>query len=142
MTYRLQVSYRLLYTFVLLFGGAIICCFVLTSLTNEVRVLLGSFVIANFVYVVRRYVLYRHRKSIILFYGQNNQWQIQTKNGAVYTAELNADSIITRYLIGLNFQLQSQKKIYSVWILPDSLGMQEFWYLRRQIMSLFSSHTQ
>jgi len=67
---------------------------------------LEVFIIVNFIYVLRRFVLYRHPLSIKRLWCENyGNWKIQCRDSHVRTAELKQSVIISHYLILLSFKV-------------------------------------
>lgn len=81
-----------------------------------IHFLAGAFLIFHCIYVMRRYVFYRHPLSIIrLWCDKENSWKMQCHDAHVQTAELIQSAIISRYLIFLAFRVPGR---FSPFVLP------------------------
>ena len=80
------------------------------------------------------YFIYNARNPIMAFCAlENNHWQLLLHNGAQLTAELLDSSVITRYVMILNFRHTHHRKKYSLCVFPDSLPSSDLRRLRSSI---------
>jgi hypothetical protein len=136
--FRLRSSYYLATLLFIIHGGAMACLYILPW-PWWTKLLLALACLMSFVILFRQHVLLNDPYAIVEFWQQNSgYWQLKNNLAQIKTAKLADNSICTRYFVLLNFNClnkQRRKQTISVVVLADSLNVQEFRQLRRQLRS-------
>lgn len=83
-----------------------------------------------------RHVFLRSKKSIIkIWWSTDDQWYLLNCAGEKLLAEIDGNSLITRFLVILIFKVQGKRRKISVRLFPDNISKDE---LRRLLVHLFS----
>jgi len=91
------------------------------SMAIWLHFLLSAFVLLHFIYVMRRYVFYRHPLSVKrLWCDEHDDWKIQYSDAHVRTAKLLQSVMVSRYLIFLAFRLPGRLLPVTVPLALDS----------------------
>lgn len=81
-------------------------------------------------FYLRKYAWLTHKKSIVrLIAKPKGGWQLFTRDGSSYIANIRGDSLLTRWLIILNLWSRPQSRV-SIVLFPDSLDNQTLRRLR------------
>lgn len=114
--------------------GAIVCVLFL-DIFLWIKLGFVAVIIINFIYTLYRNVL-QHKKSIVkVWQVTSGEWQLVTHKGELLKAHLRGDSVVTRYLIILNFSLQGTWRRKTLLLFPDMFDRQTFRRLRVQLLS-------
>ncbi|MES2998415.1 MAG: protein YgfX [Pseudomonadota bacterium] len=135
--FRLKSSYYLAIVLLIIHGGAIAClCFLPWPWWS--RLLLALACLMSFMALFRQHVLLSNPRSVIEFWQQNaGHWQLRDNLTEIKTAKLADNSICTRYFVLLKFDcLKCRPRYVSILVLADSLNVNDFRQLRRQLRSL------
>lgn len=95
--------------------------------------LIALVLFASLIYQIQKHIYYRYAKSIKGLIVNNKTWTLIQRNGNTLTGILQGDSVITRYLLILNFKVSLEKDQYakrSVVIFNDALSVPAFRQLR------------
>lgn len=88
--------------------------------------LLMLFCMLSYYYCFSRYISLTHPSVIHVIRRQiTGEWLLINKRGDVINATLEGDSVITNFLIIMNFK-RKDKKTSSVVLFPDALGQENF----------------
>ena len=105
------------------------------------HLLLSTFLILHFLYVMRRYVFYQHPLSVTrLWCDERADWKIQCRDAHVRTAKLLQSTIISRYLIFLAFRVPDHFFPITLPLALDSDNTENMRQLRRCIVSRSTHH--
>lgn len=103
----------------LTYFAALVCLF-LSGISFYISFALSLVVLAHAVYIFRRDIVLREPSSIVGVFKSAAGYRIEFFNGEVVSAVLHKDSIVTRYLIILNFKCEGKWFLKRVILLPDS----------------------
>lgn len=135
--FRLKSSYYLAILIFVIHGGALACLYVVPW-PWWTKLLLVFACLMSFIILFRQHVLLNDPNSIIEFWQQSSgNWQLKNNLAQIKTARLAGNSICTRYFVLLNFNCLNKQRPHtiSVLVLADSLNVQDFRQLRRQLRS-------
>lgn len=107
--------------------GAVVSVLVL-DMALWVKYGLVILVLINLIYVVWRYVLLQHAKSIQQIEHNNEHWVLITKSQQQLPGELCGQCLLTNFLLVLVFRLEQRKSV--VVIFKDALHREDFRKLR------------
>jgi len=97
--------------------------------------LLGAFLILHFIYIMRRYVFYRHPLSVRrLWCDHHDHWRIQYRDAHVRSAELFQSVIISRYFIFMAFRVPGHFFPVTLPLALDSESLESMRRLRRALL--------
>ena len=115
--------------------GAMLCV-LLISISLLIKIVLIFFCFISLLTIMWKYALLQHHQSIsnVLVDGYDN-WQLINKNGEKFVGELMGDSLLTNFLIILNFRSIDINKKCSVVIFKDSLSQRAFRELCRFLVT-------
>jgi len=136
-SFRLRSSYYLAILLLIVHGGAIAClCFLPWPWWT--KLILASACLLSFVKLFHQHALLSSPRSIIEFWQPNaGYWQLRDNSAEIKAAKLSDNSICTQYFVLLNFDCPKYRPRHiSVLILSDSLDVQDFRQLRRQLRGL------
>ena len=91
------------------------------------------FLITNITDYFKRHILLRHPESIIAFWRDSDGfWSLQMNNSEIKNAYLQKNTVVTHFLILLNFYTEDSNKV-SIILRPESVGAQTY---RRLLVDL------
>ncbi|MCB1827486.1 MAG: hypothetical protein KDH94_03590 [Coxiellaceae bacterium] len=100
-----RVSILLSLLFCVIYIGSFVL-FALASMSWWLHLLAGLFILLHFVYVMRRYVLYRHPLSVKrLWCDDHDNWNMQYNDAHVRHARLIHTLTLSRYFVFLSFRV-------------------------------------
>ena len=118
----------------LMHSGAMFCILFLT-MPSWIKALLLLFCIISLVYWLRQQVILKNKSSIMkLWQESDGEWKLLSCAEQTLRAQLQGDSVVTRYWVLLNFNLIEKRKRISVMLCPDALSADEFRQLRVWLM--------
>ncbi|WP_423062864.1 protein YgfX [Candidiatus Paracoxiella cheracis] len=81
-------------------------------------------------------IYHEHRDTLVAEFSQENshQWRLVLKDGVSTIAVLEDNSLVTRYLMILNFRCRETHKKYSLCLFPDSFPSKDLQRLRSNII--------
>ena len=124
--YQSRFSKYFLSILIAMNGGAVVCL-MLTTMPMWVKLLLSV--------SVAIYCFYHARNPIAEFSQENShQWRLVLKDGVSTIAVLEGNSLVTRYLMILNFRCRETHKKYSLCLFPDSFPSKDLQRLRSNII--------
>lgn len=98
--------------------------------------LVGAFMVVHFVYVMRRYVFYRHPLSVKrLWCDDHDHWKMQYRDAHVRTATLLQSVMVSRYLVFLAFRVPGRFFPVAVPLAMDSEKSESMRRLRQALVS-------
>lgn len=103
----------------LIHSGALICAWC-NSLSVILKLLFTLVIIIYFVYVLYFHVLRKLKISISEIVFENKKWYLKLVNGEILSANLLNSSIVTRYLVILNFEVSCKWRKFSLPLFLDS----------------------
>ena len=117
----------------LLHIGAMLLIFTL-PLVWWAHLLIAIVLLSSLVYYIEKHIYYKLAKAIkSLIYANNKTWQLVQRNGQIINGTLQNDSVVTRYLLILNFKTSPKNKIQlkrSVIVFNDAMSTVAFKELR------------
>ena len=125
--FRPKSSLCCLSLFIILYGGALICVLTL-SLVMWVKGLLALFILAHGVFSLC------YRRGVTSFYYDNGQWRLFDRAAGKIRLLLQPSSVVTRYVMLLNFRCQKTTLRRTILLFPDSLPSDQLRYLRSQLL--------
>lgn len=129
MELELRPSRYLMGLLLLLHVGAMTMILTL-SLQWWAIVIIAVVLMLSLIFYTEKYVRYRLKSSIRSLNSKDGvKWQLTTKAKESITATILGDSLVTHYLLILNFKANNKKR-YTVIILRDSIDKQQFRQLR------------
>ena len=133
-------SFKHFITFIHL--GAIIAVLFLT-INILIKLMIIIICLVSLCYALFKYVYLWNQSSIIKISADNDKncrenWRIKNNTGEELVATLSGDSLITGFLLILNFRVIKKNRRRSVVIFKDSVGQKTFHELCRFIFSLRS----
>jgi hypothetical protein len=87
---------------------------------------LAALLVWNLAANFRRYVLFKHPKSVVELYCHSNEWDLKLANGQHRSAELLDSTFVSTWLLVLNFRVDGEKGISSVVIAPGGTDSNSF----------------
>ncbi len=130
---RVSTLLCLFFCFIYLFSFLLI---VFLPIALWLRFLVDGFVILHFIYVMRRYVFYRHPLSVKrLWCDDQDNWNIQYRDAHVRSAELLHATIISRYFVFMSFHISSRFLPVIIPLALDSEKSENMRRLRRRLQS-------
>jgi len=117
----------------LLHMGAMLLILTL-PLTWWAYLLIAIVLLSSLIYHIEKYVYYRMAKAIKSIANiEGKIWTLTQRNGETINGILQGDSVVTRYLLILNFKIQAENKMYirrSVVVFNDTMDAPVFRRLR------------
>lgn len=106
-------------------------CVIFSDVPFWIKLPLVLFALAHAYHVLSRYALLRDAKAIVRCCVQDKtRWQLATKSGDIYKADILGDSWSSAFMVVLNFrQVHNQKRV-SVLLLKGMLAPDVFRKLR------------
>lgn len=99
-----------------------VMCLLLTTISIQWKILAILFLVTHGFIMWQRKISLRDKNAIVTInYHRDGEWQLQNRRGVYANAILCGDSVVTRWLIILNFKVVATRKIVSVIIFPDSV---------------------
>lgn len=118
LTLKFSRSWYLIYFLVFIHLGAIACLWLLP---------IAGIVVATFGITGSFFYQIRNAAAIIQLQTlSDGNWELTNRSGETIAARLLGDSLVTAYLVVLNFQSLSQKQRLSIVIFPDRLNPTDF----------------
>lgn len=109
--------------------AALLCIFAL-PLKWWAYLLIATILAISLIYYIELYVRFGLKRSIrTLEYEESGDWVLCTKQQQ-YRAKLLADSVVTNYMLILNFRLTHKKSRRTVLVFKDALTHESFRQLR------------
>ncbi|MBN2689311.1 MAG: hypothetical protein JXR42_01730 [Gammaproteobacteria bacterium] len=100
-----------------------------------VRLVLVLGVMAQFCFMVSRFVLLAHSNSVAQVFYQNDCWFLQNNVGDKYQVDFE-NGYVSKFLILLNFKRTGKWRVSSVVVFKDGVENQDMW--RKLRVRLFS----
>ena len=98
----------------------------------ELVLLIG--LVFHFIYVIITYVwLLRAKSNVEVIEDDTGQWFLINKRGQIFKAAIRGDSVITRFILILNFTVENHHGFSTLLIARDSLDAESF---RRAVVAL------
>ncbi len=131
---------RYLLALILLVHIAASLCVLALPLQWWAMLLIDICLLGSFIYNYQKYVARRNKQTIVkVWIDEKQTWQALLRGGEVLTVKLLGDSISSKMLVILNFQVMAgpqKNKKYSVIIFPDSVTKISF----RRLKAWLNSH--
>lgn len=121
---------RYLMGLLMLIHAAALLCVLVLPLQWWAYLLIGLVLFVSLIYYIERLVRYRLKSSIrCIEQNADGSWQLQQRQSSL-RAKLSGESVVTRFVLVLNFDLLGSKKKQSVVVFKDSLQPREFYQLK------------
>lgn len=132
-TFHPRFSFYLCALLILIYGGGFVCLWY-AFIPIEIKLMMSFILISSAVMVAKRYLFLTANQSIITLGVDEQQWNFSVKSGDNYQAIIMPASIVTRYIIILKLKARLTNHRFMLLLLPDSLSVEEWRQLRRQLL--------
>ncbi len=122
---ELRPSSKLIGLLILIHFGAAICAG-LSNCPFWIKITLIIFCPISFFKVWFKYLPPSTRAITYLWEDADGEWKLQNGRGEIKSASLKGSSLVTRFLIILNFKVADQRLIFPVVLFPDTLDVSDF----------------
>lgn len=103
----------------------------IASLPIFLTLVLITLVAMNGSLYFRRYLLLKHPQAIVAMAKAGAFWSLRLANNEVLTAELKQNSLVTHFLMVMNFKCQSSSHLTAI-LSPECTGLENY----RQLLVL------
>lgn len=101
------------------------------------KLIISVLILIYCAYLISHYCLHKTSRSIDkISYAGNQIWNLHLSNGETILARLKNNSLITRYLMILNFKVEKRWRTFSLPLFPDSANTQKLKELRLFILAI------
>ena len=130
-----KLSFCLLFFFLFVYSVSVLLC-VLAPMPGFFHWVIPVFLLVHGLYVLRRFVFYRHRLSLQrVWCDAYGRWNLQCQDAHVRPAQLVQYTVLSRYLVLLSFKVPGR---FLPMVLPlgcDSESRQVMYELRYTLVS-------
>lgn len=121
----LQPSRQLACLFVLIYGLAV-CCTLCSAAPTPLKICISLFAAYYLQKTLGNVLLKTKNAALAISLKSNKEWQLQCKNDQHYVMTIQENSLVTRFLMILNFQatLSSQKR--TLFITPKNIDKEQY----------------
>jgi toxin CptA len=134
MTLIPQPSRQWFVLLMLIHVGAL-CCLLLSGAPGWVMMLAGLACVYSLIISLRHAALLASTAVLRVSVTEDGQWRLQNRAGSVMAAKLRGDSLVSRFLVILNFKLETKRRNISVILLSDSVDAHTFRRLKQYLLT-------
>ncbi|HVV67884.1 MAG TPA: protein YgfX [Gammaproteobacteria bacterium] len=134
MTLVLQRSRIWLLLLLLIHAGAL-CCLLLSKAPFWIILPAGLAGVGSLIIRLQHAALSAASAVVRLWVDSDRQWYLQNHAGKVVSAQLHGDTFVSRYLVILNFTLETKRRSNSVILWVDSVDAHTFRRLKQYLLT-------